>query len=248
MICPSPNCGATIPPNAKFCPRCGTARSTVVPEGTSEQILHGAPSSDSATTCPACGSYLGPGTYRCPRCKIQFCHRCRRRINTNDEQYQCGNQRCGSYGKLTCKACVGVKPAHKIEKTTRQETFRPPPPNGIDSVGGFLAELAACTLVCGAGGLILAIVIRGLALHLFGCDVNWSGWWYGWGVGGALTGCVGRVIGTLPGSPQTRTVTEYTVDGVPVDEVTGRLKEGRMSRICASCGRPAEALHRQPLF
>jgi hypothetical protein len=49
---------------------------------------------------------MDPGAYRCPRCLIYFCFKCRRRVQQRDEQFQCMNQQCGQYGKMLCNACI----------------------------------------------------------------------------------------------------------------------------------------------
>lgn len=56
--------------------------------------------------CPACGVPMDPDAYRCPRCLIYFCFKCRRRIQQRDPQFQCMNQQCEHYGKLLCGVCV----------------------------------------------------------------------------------------------------------------------------------------------
>lgn len=56
--------------------------------------------------CPACGVSMDADAYRCPKCRIYFCFKCRRRVQPRDEQFQCMNQQCGYYGKLLCNACT----------------------------------------------------------------------------------------------------------------------------------------------
>lgn len=56
--------------------------------------------------CPACGTGLDPGAYRCPKCRIYFCFKCRKRVSIRDAQYQCVNQQCGYHGKLLCAGCT----------------------------------------------------------------------------------------------------------------------------------------------
>lgn len=56
--------------------------------------------------CPACGWRLDAGAYRCPKCRIYFCYKCRARVGERESQYQCADQSCGCYGKLLCSACV----------------------------------------------------------------------------------------------------------------------------------------------
>src|SRR5262249_39189694 len=44
--------------------------------------------------------------YRCPKCRIYFCFKCRARVGKQEEQYQCADQSCSCYGKLLCSACT----------------------------------------------------------------------------------------------------------------------------------------------
>jgi hypothetical protein len=63
--------------------------------------------------CPACGWRLDPGAYRCPKCRIYFCFKCRRRVIERDAQYQCLNQQCLYYGKLLCEVCTESVPEYE---------------------------------------------------------------------------------------------------------------------------------------
>src|SRR5262249_26098677 len=56
--------------------------------------------------CPACGSLLDQGAYRCPKCRIYFCFKCRVRVGKGDTQFQCADQTCEYYGKLLCSSCT----------------------------------------------------------------------------------------------------------------------------------------------
>src|SRR6184192_1030692 len=56
--------------------------------------------------CPACGWGLDEDAYRCPKCRIYFCYKCRARVGKHEEQYQCADQSCSCYGKLLCSACT----------------------------------------------------------------------------------------------------------------------------------------------
>jgi hypothetical protein len=64
------------------------------------------------TKCPACGWGLDASAYRCPKCRIFFCYKCRARVGREETQYQCANQACDCYGKLLCCACVA--PVHRV--------------------------------------------------------------------------------------------------------------------------------------
>ncbi len=60
--------------------------------------------------CPACGWRVDQDAYRCTKCFIYFCYKCRKRIQSNQEQFQCVNQNCSAHGKLTCSACTVMVP------------------------------------------------------------------------------------------------------------------------------------------
>ena len=63
-------------------------------------------SSGELKKCPACGWRLDAEAYRCPKCFIYFCYRCRARVAKGESQYQCADQSCECYGKLLCAACT----------------------------------------------------------------------------------------------------------------------------------------------
>jgi len=63
--------------------------------------------------CPACGWRLDAEAYRCPKCFIYFCYKCRARVTKGDPQYQCADQSCECYGKLLCSACTVMVPEFK---------------------------------------------------------------------------------------------------------------------------------------
>jgi hypothetical protein len=60
--------------------------------------------------CPACGWRMDPEAYRCPKCHIYFCFKCRARVTERDPPFQCANQSCSCYGKLLCAACTVMVP------------------------------------------------------------------------------------------------------------------------------------------
>jgi hypothetical protein len=41
---------------------------------------------------------------------IYFCFKCRRRVQKDDPQHQCVNQKCQYYGKLLCNSCTTEEP------------------------------------------------------------------------------------------------------------------------------------------
>ena len=60
--------------------------------------------------CPACGWRIDSDAYRCPKCLIYFCYKCRKRVQKDDYQFQCVNQTCACHGKLLCIACTVMVP------------------------------------------------------------------------------------------------------------------------------------------
>ena len=56
--------------------------------------------------CPACGWRIDADAYRCPKCRIYFCFKCRARVGKGESQFQCADQSCECYGKLLCAACT----------------------------------------------------------------------------------------------------------------------------------------------
>jgi hypothetical protein len=76
--------------------------------------------------CPACGWGLDAEAYRCPKCRIYFCYKCRARVGRGEIQFQCADQSCPYYGKLLCAGCTVMEqepdttllytvPAFKVE-------------------------------------------------------------------------------------------------------------------------------------
>lgn len=74
--------------------------------------------------CPACGWKLDSDAYRCPKCRIYFCFKCRARVAKGDTQYQCADQSCDFYGKLLCAACTVQVPI-ETEQQTPESELRP---------------------------------------------------------------------------------------------------------------------------
>jgi hypothetical protein len=63
--------------------------------------------------CPACGWRMDPDAYRCPKCYIYFCFKCRTRVAEREPQFHCADQACPQYGKLLCAACTVMVPEFK---------------------------------------------------------------------------------------------------------------------------------------
>ena len=55
--------------------------------------------------CPVCGTGIDSHAYRCPKCRVYFCFKCRVQIRRSDQQSECANQTCDYYGKLLCDNC-----------------------------------------------------------------------------------------------------------------------------------------------
>jgi hypothetical protein len=97
--------------------------------------------------CPACGWRLDADAYRCPKCMIYFCFKCRRRVAARDPQYQCLNQQCKYYGKLLCEVCINAVPEYK--------TYRKNIPEYHHTNGAWRLILG-CTIALGCACLIFA--------------------------------------------------------------------------------------------
>ena len=70
--------------------------------------------------CPVCGTGIDSHAYRCPKCRVYFCFKCRVQIRRSDQQSECANQTCDYYGKLLCDNC-----SPELEFThERMYTFR----------------------------------------------------------------------------------------------------------------------------
>lgn len=72
-----------------------------------------------ATECPACGWGMSPNAYRCPKCYIYFCFKCRTQVREREPQFQCADQACPQHGKLLCAACTVMVP--EFRDVTRSE-------------------------------------------------------------------------------------------------------------------------------
>ena len=105
--------------------------------------------------CPACGWALDDGAYRCPKCLIYFCFKCRRRVKANEPQTQCLNQQCDYHGKLLCSACTVVV------VTTR-----------VGSPGFTTSSWAlwpwGCAIIAIFGALVIGIKLNDLFLGFIG--------------------------------------------------------------------------------
>jgi len=120
--------------------------------------------------CPACGVPMDSDAYRCPRCLIYFCFKCRRRVQQRDTQFQCMNQTCEQYGKMLCNACIVELPIMGdrsrevlVEDGKNVHTVR-----SIEIWTAFLFTVVAAFVLgqlCGLpwfGGLIGGVIVGGI--------------------------------------------------------------------------------------
>jgi len=110
--------------------------------------------------CPACGWGLAASAYRCPKCNIFFCYKCRVRVGVNDKQYQCADQSCGCYGKLVCNACV-VDVSTCESKTLTTEVIHEDATIWVLGIGGAVA--VACLVIPTSIITVPAALIAGAA-------------------------------------------------------------------------------------
>ena len=103
--------------------------------------------------CPACGWRLDDGAYRCPKCRIYFCFKCRARVAERETQYQCANQACACYGKLLCSACVVplAEPDSTVRVSNENGTTGTLIAGGVAAVGAIV--IGAPLILAGAVGL-----------------------------------------------------------------------------------------------
>ncbi len=134
---------------------------------------------------------MDPEAYRCPKCRIYFCFKCRRRVQPRDQQFQCMNQQCAYYGKLLCNACIVEVPV--MGDRDRQE---------LVEEGKHVRSLPVGCAWVAFGVVLVAVFAVGMYFALP---------WWGRIVGGLVLG--GIVAGWLAGQteykqPVYRTVTE----------------------------------------
>jgi len=119
--------------------------------------------------CPACGWQLDTDAYRCPKCKIYVCFKCRRRVTTSESQYECHNQKCQYYGKLFCGVCIKLIP--EIETRQQLQTTY-----GGWKIIGIIATLLGIVTM----GLSLSIISGLIALvvaFVVGCIIAAANGW-----------------------------------------------------------------------
>jgi len=121
--------------------------------------------------CPACGWRLDDGAYRCPKCRIYFCYKCRARVTEREAQYQCANQACSCYGKLLCAACV-TPVQEKGQVPDDDATTGSLIAGGVAGVAGlvFGAPLILAGVI-GVGGIVVASkAAKAMGFNSWGSD------------------------------------------------------------------------------
>lgn len=106
--------------------------------------------------CPACGARIDSSAYRCIRCRIYFCFKCRRRVPRGEPQYQCVDQQCKYYGKLLCKGCtIDVPEVATVAKRRLVKHESVTPGNKRQILSHELYVRRFCTLT----GMVAAIMV-----------------------------------------------------------------------------------------
>jgi len=113
--------------------------------------------------CPACGVSMDAEAYRCPRCRIYFCFKCRRRVQTRDQQFQCLNQQCRYHGKLLCNACVVDEPNLQVRSRKRYRPMVAPGVVAEVALGVFVVVLIAGLFITYWWTALLAAVVLATA-------------------------------------------------------------------------------------
>lgn len=172
--------------------------------------------------CPACGEPMDPEAYRCPKCKIYFCFKCRRRVQPRDEQFQCMNQKCGYYGKLLCNACV-------VEVPTYGEESWPELVPGETKASGIPLVAVACVFV--------AITLLGFGSGLY---FDWKDralnetWIMAW--------CLAIIAGVVGAGVSAFLIKEFPREVDPVYRNVPLTVEVGRSKCCIACREAVEHL------
>lgn len=180
---------------------------------------------DKRSKCPACGWGVDKDAYRCPKCMIYFCFRCRARVQQDDEQYQCMDQSCEQYGKLLCSACTVMIPEYtKVTKSRLKTKAKTKEEKGIS--GKALA--GSFTL---GGGALYALSGLGLFLSIPAAVA----------VGGAVYGAA-KITSSVLGirfEDETVEVTPSKYEEYEEEQLLGE------HRCCIKCKHPIKSLAKQ---
>jgi len=121
--------------------------------------------------CPVCGSAVDAEAFHCPACHSNFCFHCRGQLLPSEAEFQCVNQACDYYSKLTCDRC---EPQHEKDE---------PPATYIEVEDGYWPGLLVLVLLLAAliwivssflAGLVVAVLVfvgGGYALQRTGINV-----------------------------------------------------------------------------
>lgn len=125
------------------------------------------------TKCPVCGWRIDSAAYRCPKCRVYFCYKCRVQLRRNDLQFECADQTCGCYGKLLCASCSPPLPVQ--QPTTRTEAGWGCGLAILSAVAAGATYLATSVGVAMAVGIVVFLVAARVVVarggHVFPQDV-----------------------------------------------------------------------------
>lgn len=115
--------------------------------------------------CPVCGWRIDTSAYRCPKCRVYFCYKCRVQLRKGDAQFECADQTCACYGKLLCASCS--PPLTTEHPTTRTETlagwaFPIFIASGISTVLAFCGGFGLFALLA---GVVVFAVLTGICIY-----------------------------------------------------------------------------------
>lgn len=114
--------------------------------------------------CPACGWEMSPNAYRCPKCFIYFCFKCRTQIREREPQYQCSDQACPQYGKLLCAACTLMVSEFGDVTRTEVDVVPDQPERTVETVE--TADTLGCAII--AIVVILVFMLSSITIPLWG--------------------------------------------------------------------------------
>jgi len=106
--------------------------------------------------CPACGWRMDPEAYRCPKCHIYFCFKCRTRVIQWEPQFQCADQACPQYGKLLCAACTVMVPEFRDVTRIEYDTV-PNAPEQTIQIGNDIGWITTAIALSVGIGIWIAV-------------------------------------------------------------------------------------------
>ena len=168
--------------------------------------------------CPACGRRIDPSAYRCPKCLIYFCYKCRKRVPKGENQFQCANQACSCHGKLLCLACTVMVPVigdvEEVEEVIETPETKIPGKSGI---GCFT---------------MIAVVVIGISVWYYNS--------FSWGLVAAISALIlGAICSNADG--MSRAVEPERIEPRKTRKVIHIVKKQvGEHRCCIQCRQPAE--------